>query len=132
MEGKLRHAWIAMHRIPGSLVIGVLLVGLTAAAWIGATLSRGGPPFRYFFAIAVAGGLVLAAIRQLRERASIDHVTGLPDGRAMRFNPWHPGLLFVIGLTAAVLIGVPRMWYFFAAAIGGGVVIALVLRRRHG
>jgi hypothetical protein len=131
MSAKLRHAWIAMHRIPGSLVFGVLLVGLTVAAWIGATLSRGGPPFRVFFAIAVTGGALLAAIRQFREKASGEPVTGWRDGRTVRFNRWHPGLLFVIGLAVAVLIGAPRMWYFFAAAIGGGVVIAIVLQRMH-
>ena len=64
----------------------------------------------------------------------------------LKGNLWHPGitmhkihvggdvggLLFVLASTAAVLVGVPTMWYFFAAAIGSGIVIAALLNRLHG
>lgn len=64
----------------------------------------------------------------------------------LKGNLWHPGitmhkihvggdvggLLFVLASTAAVVVGIPAIGYFFAAAIGSGLVIAAVLNRLHG
>ncbi len=61
----------------------------------------------------------------------------------MKGNLWHPGitmhkihvggdvggLLFAIASTAAVLVGVPTVWYFFALAIGGGLAFAALLHK---
>ena len=76
---------------------------------------------------------------------AVNPVTGMSRRCVMRGNLWHPGitmhkihvggdvggLLFVAASTAAVLLGVPSMWYFFALAVGGGLTVAAILHRLH-
>lgn len=93
--------------------------------------------FAFFLAIAGACGLGVFVVLQIRERTS-----GWLVGAEIKDDLRHPaisghkirdvgGLILVAASVAALLAGMPTVWYFFAVAVGAGVVIAVVMQRAH-
>lgn len=94
--------------------------------------------FAFFLAITGACGLGVFVVLQIRERMS-----GWLVGAEIKDDLRRPaitghkirdvgGLILVAASVAALVAGMPTVWYFFAAAIGAGAVVALIMRRAHG
>jgi hypothetical protein len=131
------------NRSPSEVAAGKFYAGsavmiLAFVAICAATVLAEGRLFRFFFAITGACGLAVAAFLQIRER-----ISGSLAGAEIQDDLRRPivsgqrirdvgGALFVVTSIAALIVGIPTVWYFFAVAIGGGVVVALVMRRAHG
>ena len=116
---------------------GGIALMLAFAALCAAAVVAEGRLFRFFFAFTGACGLVVAAILGLRERVS-GWLAGarikddLRDPAASGHWVHGAGLLILVAAGAAALLaGMPTVWYFPAAAIGGGLVVAAVMHRAH-
>lgn len=116
---------------------GVVVILAFVAICVAAILAEG-RIFRFFFAITGACGLAVAAFLQIGE-----WISGWLVGAEIKDDLRKPvltahrirdvgGALFVVASIAALVAGMPTVWYFFAVAIGGGVVVALVMQRAHG
>jgi hypothetical protein len=117
----------------GGVVVILAFVAICVAA-----VPAEGRIFRFFFAITGACGLAVAVFLQVRE-----WISGSLAGAEIKDDLRKPvltghrirdvgGVLFVVTSIAALIAGMPTVWYFFAVAIGAGVVVALVMQRAHG
>lgn len=95
----------------GGGAVGLLFIAAGTVA-----VHVGGPWLWYFFAFAVAGGLVVAAIMQRKTVPKIQ-----PGGGVVC-------LLGVAACTAAALFGGSWFWVFFGFAVPCGVVIAAIMQ----
>ena len=91
----------------------------------------------FFLAISGACGLGIFVVLQIREWMS-----GSLAGAEIKDDLRRPvitghqirdvgGLILVAASAAALVAGMPTVWYFFAVPIGAGVVVGLIMHRAH-